>query len=220
MIKKLIYTLIIFITCANFTLAQPKNARLEYNSSGCSFKNFNIKKVLKTADTDMLLAQKSKTTDDVKKYLNDAMKNYYIATQIDSSTIDGHIGLGRVYDIMNLDKLAKENFFTALNIETNNPRANFYFGDFYFRREDYLNAFTYYSIAYKHGLSKNYELNYRLGVINEKLADIETAKIFYINAIKLKPKNDELYEKIRLLDDLNYGESQYYLFKKNNKYSP
>jgi len=214
MIKKLIYILIFIIASANFTVAQPQNAHLEYNRSGCSFKNFNLNNVLKTADKDMLLAQKSKTRDDVKKHLNNAMKNYYIATQIDSSSIAGHIGLGRVYDLMNLDKLAKENFFNALNIDPNNARANFYFGDFYFKREDYINALFHYNAARKGGLSKNYVLNYRLGVIYEKLANIETAKIFYINAMKFQPKNNELYEKIRLLDDLNYGDSQYYLFKK------
>jgi len=220
MIKKLIYILILFLTCANFTLAQPQNAGIEYNSLEYSFKKFNIKKVLKTADTNMLLFQKAKTESDKKKYLDAAMKNYYIATKVNSKLIDGYIGLARVYDAMKLDRLAKEFFFKSVNIDTYNPRVNFYFGDFYFKRDEYLSALFHYKISYQNGYSKNYELNYRLGIIYEKLADIETAKKFYMNALKLKPKNKDLYEKIRLLNDINYEDSQYYLYRKTNKYVP
>jgi len=214
MIKRLTYILILFITCANITSAQPHNANLQYNDTQYSFKHFNIKNVLYTANKDMLLFKKSKSGTDKQKYLDDAMKNYFIATKIDDTSIDGYLGLALIYDIMRQDKLAKEFFFKSINIDGNSPKANFYFGDFYFNRSDYLTALNYYKIAYKNGYSKKYELNYKLGIIYEKLADIETAKSFYWIALKLMPKNSELYDKIRLLDDLNYCDSQYYLFKK------
>ena len=214
MIKKLIFIIILFISCADFASAQPQNAHLEYNSSHYSYKNFNLKKVLKTADANMLSFQKSSNQFDQIKYLNLAMKNYFIATKLDKGAIEGDIGLGRVYDAMNLDTLAKEHFYKSINIETYNPKSNFYFGNFYFRRNEFLSALFYYKIAHNNGYSNKYELNYRLGVIYEKLADIETAKLFYKKALRLKPTNVDLYEKIRLLDDLNYGNSQYYLFRK------
>jgi len=219
MIKKLIYILIFFITCANFTLAQPQNAGIEYDSAEYSYKNLNIKKILKAADTNMLLFQKSKKANAQIKYLNEAMRNYYIATKINNNSIEANLGLARIYDVMNLDKLAKEYFSKSINLDTYNPKVNFYLGNFYFRRNEFLNALSYYKSAYEYGLSKNYELNLRLGVIYEKLADINAAKAFYTNALKFKPRNIELIDKIRLLDELNYSNSQYYLFKKiNNSY--
>lgn len=53
-----------------------------------------------------------------------------------------------------------------------------------------------------------------MGIIYEKLADIQNAIAYYKRALAIEPNNTELYEKIRLLDDLNYSESQYYLFMK------
>lgn len=218
MVKKLIYTFVIFVACANFSFAQSENAYLQYNSSEYNYSNLNIKKVLKAADSNMLLFQKSQTFENQKKYINEAMRNYYLATKIDNASVDAFVGLARVYDAMNLDKLAKEHFFKALNLNTYNPRVNFYFGNFYFRRSEYLQALSYYKVAYQYGYAKNYELNLRLGVLYEKLADINAAKAFYSNALRLNPKNQELFEKIRLLDELNYGNSQYYLFEKENNY--
>jgi Tfp pilus assembly protein PilF len=214
MIKKLIYISILFISCANFSFAQPQNARLEYNSPEYIYRKFNIKQVLGAADIDMLLFQKTKSVDDQKKYLSSAMKNYYIASKINKGSIDANLGIARVYDIMNLDVLAKEYFSKSINIDNYNPKANCYFGDFYYRRDEYLRALFYYKVAYKYGYSKNYELNLKLGIIYEKLGDIESAKAFYSNALRLQPRNSELLEKIRLLDELNYGNSQYYLFKR------
>ena len=95
-------------------------------------------------------------------------------------------------------------------------KASLYFGNFYYKRNDVLNALKYYKVAYKNGFAKNADLNYKMGEIYEKLADIQTAVAFYAQAQKLKP-NEKLYNKIRLLDELNYSESQYYLFGKENR---
>ena len=99
-----------------------------------------------------------------------------------------------------------------------NPKANYYFSNYYFKRTDLLNARFYAKRAYEHGFDQNYELNYGLGSIYEKLADIERSIGFYQNAFRLGA-NQELENKIRLLDELNYNESQYYLFNKENNTS-
>lgn len=218
MIKKLIYILILFILPFNFAFSKTQKGYVDYNPNKHSLpsqnKARNEAKYLKEADANIKKWENSQTDLDKKFYLQEAMRYYYLAQQANINNIDAHVGLGRVYDAMNIDKFAEEHFFTALNFNDKNPRVNFYFAKFYNSRNDYLTAVYYYKRAYDFGLSKNYELNYNLGIIYEKLADIESAKKFYANALALKPKNLELADKIRLLDELNYGESQYYLFIK------
>ena len=218
MIKKIIYILIMIIVCSNFifdqALAQPQRAQIQYDDDIYIPKNTNAQKVIKKANVAMLLWEKSLTPEDKSFYLEQAMRNYYLATKINGTIIDANTGLARVYDEMNQDRLAKEYFFKATNLSTYDPKANLYFANFYFKRNDFLNALFYYKIAYEHGFSKNYELNCQLGIIYEKIADIENAKVFYQRALSLKPNDTNLAEKIRLLDDLNYGESQYYLFNR------
>ncbi len=214
MIKKLIYILILIITFANPTFATPKNARIEYNNNPYAYNKPDAKQILKKANVSMLLWEKSLTDFDRNLYLELAMRNYYLATKIDGSLMEAHLGLARVYDAMNLDRLSKKYFFDALNLGTYNPKTNFYFANFYYKRADYLKALSYYKIAYEHGYSKNYELNYKIAIIYEKIADIESAKEFYNRALKLRPNEESLAEKIRILDELNYGNSQYYLFHK------
>lgn len=218
MIKKIIYILILFIVCSNFTIGQafskPKKAQIQYDSDIYTPKSIDAKKLINKANANMLMWEMSLNEIEKKFYLDQAMRNYYMATKINGTIIDANTGLARVYDEMKLDRLAKEYFCKAINLNTYDPKANLYFANFYFSRNDFLNALIYYKIAYEHGFSQNYELNYRLGVIYEKIADIETAKAFYLKALCLKPSNTNLADKIRLLDDLNYSESQYYLFKK------
>lgn len=213
MIKKLIYILISLILSANITFAHLHSGYLKYGNM-YNFKNCDIKKILNNADLSMQKWEKATNKQDKDFYLDQAMRNYYLASCIDYTQINALTGLGRVYSIMRLDKLAKEYFFRALSIDPYNPKANFYFADYFFNEKDFIKSLFYYKMAYEHGYSKNYMLNYRLGIIYEKLADIETSKKFYKNALVINRNNIILADKIRLLDELNYDASQYYLFSK------
>lgn len=214
MIKKLILMLILIIFCQQNALTSPQSARIEYDKNPFDSIYNDSRKTLNTANKNMLMWENSLKGVENKAYLEQAMRFYYITSQIDNSIIDASMGLGRVYDAMNQDILAKEYFYKALNISPADGKTNLFFGNFYYKREDYLTALKYYKIAYKNGFSKNIELNIRIAKIYEKLADIETAKAFYAQALKLNPKDKDLTEKIRLLDELNYSDSQYYLFNK------
>lgn len=211
MIKKLIYILILFVFFINSAIAQTQNAYLNYNDSQYAFKSGDKQKFLTNAYVNMLLWEKAQTTEDKSFYQQEAMRYFYLLSKIDSKSIDAQIGLARIYDEYKLDKFAKEHFFIAYDFDNRNPKMNFHFANFYYKRNDLMNALFYYKRAHQYGFSKNYEVNYKLGVIYEKLADIESAKKFYANASKLKPQNQELINKIRLLDELKYDESQYYL---------
>lgn len=213
MIKKLIYILIMIIIPANFALAVTQGAYVEYNVYQYAFKPNDKAKFIENANTNIQAWETSKNNDIKKHHLQEAMRYYFLVSQIDNSSIDAQIGLGRIYDEMKSDRLAKEHFFLAYNADNHNPKLNFYFGNFYYKRNDLITALFHYKRAYNYGYSNNYYLNYRLGLIYEKLADIETSKKFYIKAQKLNPNTPGLDYKIGLLDELKYSESQYYLFK-------
>ena len=214
MIKKLIYILILSIILGNVAFAETQNASVEFDTQKYTFKPGDEAKFLKNANKNYNLFEKAQNVPDKVQYLQEAMRYFFLLSQINPKSIDAQLGLARVYDEMQLDRYAKKYFFTAYNFNPKNPKTNLYFGDFYYKRKDYVNAISYYKNAYKNGLSKDYQLNYKQGEIYEKLADLETAKKFYSNAFNINPQNPELINKIRLLDDLNYSQSQYYLFKK------
>lgn len=210
MIKKIIYVLLFILISAGLAFAQTKDAYLQYSSYKYEFRPGDEVKFLNNANNNMLLFEKSKTQLDKLFYLQEAMRYYFLLSQINPGSIDAQIGLGRVYDEMKLDKLAKKHFFNALNFNSHNPLANLYFANFYYKRNDLIQALYYYKNAYKSNYSNNYYLNCMLGTVYEKLADIESAKKFYVTAAKINPQNNnELKSKILLLDGINYSQSRY-----------
>lgn len=199
---------------SNSALCEPQKAYLNYNGYLYSFKPGDETKFLKNANKNMLMFEKSTNSVNKQFYLQEAMRYYYMVSIINPGLVDAQLGLARLYDEMNIDNFAQKYFFVSLDLDNHNPKSNFYFAQYYYKRNDFIKALSYYKKAYDYGYSKNYETNYQMGVIYEKLADIKSAIKFYKSALKLKPKNSELADKIRLLDELNYSESQYYLFSK------
>lgn|SRR5574344_217212 len=212
MIKKIIYILIVFIIAQGTTFAFPSEEPQVNNIYGYKFKASDKVKFEKYASLNMRLSEAAKTPADRRFYLHEAMRYYYLLLQTNKKSIKAHIGLGRIYDEMDLDTQAKEHFYDAYNMDVNNPTLNIYFGDFYYKRDSLNEALKYYRTAYSHGCSNNYSLNLRMGTIYEKVGDLNTAKYYYIKALRLNPNNAELKNKIHLLDELNYSETQYYLF--------
>lgn len=214
MIKKLIYIFILIIISTNLTFAHPQQASVKYEGPSYAFKRGDEVKFLKNADVNMILFEKTQIQEEKDFYLQEAMRFYFLLEKYKSGSIDAQVGLGRIYDEMKLDKFAKEHFFTALNISPKNPKANYYFGNFYYKRNDLVESAFYYKRAYQYGLQNSFELNQRMGSVYEKLADLETAKNYYEKAFLLGARSPKLLEKIQILDNLNYSGSQYYLFNK------
>jgi len=218
MIKKLIYILILFIISGNFALADTQNAYAEYEGQQYYFKPGDEVIFLKNADKNMKLSETAQIDSDKKFYLQEAMRYYFLLSRAKFDSQDAQIGLARVYDKMKLDNYAQAHFFDALNFNPQNGKTNFYYANFYYDRSDFITALFYYKIASSAGYSSDYDTNYRMGAIYEKLADIESAKKYYQMALKIRPLNSSiLQDKIRLLDDLNYDKSQYYLYDGSGK---
>lgn len=214
MFKRIIYILVIFVILGLPVIACPQDINAKYDDIQYKFSPDDKVKFLKKADGYMDKWTTATTPQDKVYYLANAMRNYFMLAKADKSSIDAQIGLGHVYDEMNADIYAKKHFFTAYNMDNKNPKLNYYFGNYYKRRNDLVAAMEHYKVAYNCGYSNNYFLNYQIANTYEKLADIENAKKFYLRAQKLNPKATYLKNKIRLLEDLNYSGSQYYLYDK------
>lgn len=208
-VSALFITLLI-LSCSHSYAAQ--SGYLEYNSVLFDYSKLNAAAIQKEADEYF---EKFITSSDElfkEQYLNAAMSKYYLLTKIDYSQITPYIQLARIYDEKNNNRLAKEYFYKASNLDVNNPYANFYFGEFYFKRNDYKRALRYYNIAYNNGLNNRYDLNLRLATIYEKFADLVNAKKFYEVSYSMNPNNVDLRQKIQSLNELNYDKSEYYHF--------
>lgn len=208
-VSSLFITLFI-LSCSHSYAAQ--SGYLEYNSVLFDYSKLNAAAIQKEADEYF---EKFITSSDElfkEQYLNAAMSKYYLLTKIDYSQITPYIQLARIYDEKNNNRLAKEYFYKASNLDVNNPYANFYFGEFYFKRNDYKRALRYYNIAYNNGLNNRYDLNLRLATIYEKFADLVNAKKFYEVSYSMNPNNVDLRQKIQSLNELNYDKSEYYHF--------
>ena len=200
---------ILFITVFSINSAFAYQGYVQKNSILFDYSKLDKVKVEKEADTyfDMFL----KASDNTKKeeYLNLAAGKYYLLSKIDSSRIQPYVRLGRIYDAKNKSKLAKENFYKATNINAFDPYANFYFAEYFFKRNDYKRALYYYNKAYQNGFNNRYDINLRLATIYEKFGDLTNAKNFYGVSYSMKA-DDEIYQKIQSLNDPAYEKSEYY----------
>jgi tetratricopeptide (TPR) repeat protein len=214
MFKKIIHILIFSLIFSVNPVFAEENGYLEYNIYGYEFKNGDNVKFLKNADRNIKLWEISTTEADKKFYLQEALRYYYLLSIMEKNSINAHIGLGKVFDEMNLDKYAQEHFYKAYNINKNNADLNLKFADYYYKRKDFIKALKHYKLANQHGLSGSEHVNRRIAILYEKLADIDKSKEFYSRTLRFDPKNKDLKKKIHSLDDLNYSETQYYLFIK------
>ena len=207
--KFLITTLLFLLLNIYFPSIASQIGRNDYNCKALNYTSLNPKKIREEAQKDFYLYFKTSDIMQKEKYINSAMNKYYILTQINPSDIDAYIKLGKIYDEKNISKLAENCFYRALNMNKETVMANFYFGDYYYKRSDYKKALYYYKIAYNNGVAKTYDFNLKLAIIYEKLADLSNAKKFYEISYNIKADN-KIGEKIQLLNELNYDKSDYY----------
>ncbi len=156
------------------------------------------------AEADSFLAQAINSQDvEIKKDLfHQAMKNYYILLKITPDDVDVLNRRGLIYDYLDRNLLARSFFSRSLNIDKDNPETNFFVGDYFYKRRDFKRALRYFSVAYENGYN-NYDINYKLAVIYEKLGDLCNAKRFYQDAYSLDNTQEFLLEKIENIPEEN-----------------
>ena len=141
--------------------------------------------------------------------ITNALFLYSVLEKVNSTQIDYPIKQGILYDKLGKDRYAKGCFSRAIGISSNNPKAYFYFGEFYYKREMYRKALKYYNEAYKNGFSESYETLYQIGDIYEKLGDTRSA-LKYLNDAMQKSPNSELENKIKKINAKHATNNEFY----------
>ena len=144
------------------------------------------------------------------EYLNMAQQKYEILTSTRYDDIYSIVQLGRVLELKNQSKNAKSYFFRALGIDYKNPDANYYLADSYYNNKDYRKALRYYRKALEYGKVEDSQALSRMGEIVEKFGDLKRANICYKKVFLLNPTNEDIPDKIREIEEINYNPQGYY----------
>ena len=114
------------------------------------------------------------------------------------------------YDYENKNSYAKAYFFRALKIDKKNAATNYYFGEYYFARNDYKRALYFYNTAFENGYKENFNVLIRMACMYEKLGDLLRANQYFKKAFLVSPNSQALPEKILEIESINYKNTGYY----------
>lgn len=209
-ISTLIIVFLLIAVCTDRQIFAAQTACLEYDAIGFDYRKVNKNQLLQEADFYFHKFENSQNKSEKEHYMQLAMGEYYTLTMMPAADIKSFIRLARLYDIADKSTLARSYFSKALNINKNNADLNFYLGEFYYKRHEYHHALYHYKIAYNSGYAGQYNLNLKLGIIYEKLADLINAQKYYQISYLLNPQNKELQQKIHSINELNYDKTDYY----------
>ncbi len=171
----------------------------------------------KLADFYFEKALNSKDESEKKSYLQKASGEYFILNQIDPKDIYPIVQMARVYDYENKNSYAKAYFFRALKIDKTNAATNYYFGEYYYTRNDYKRALYFYNKAFENGYKENFTVLIRMANMYEKLGDLLRANQYFKKAFLVNPNSQALPEKILEIEGINYKNTGYYNKTKQRK---
>lgn len=183
---------------------------IKYNDALIDYSKIDKVSTLKLADYYFNQALKTQDEDERKNLLQQASGNYFILTQTEPDNIYPIIQLARVYDYEKQNSFSKAYFFKALKINKLDPVANYYFGEFFYTREEYTKAIHFYNIAFNNGYKENEDIIMKMAIMYEKLGDLLRANMYYKKAYLLNPQNSVLANKIREIESLRYKNTGYY----------
>ena len=202
----------LFFACAACVWADtvPKKD-LNYSSTSAASTFKSPQKIEQEADAYFYKGVAEKDKNLREAYLVKALAKYklLLTMQPDNAVFCTQIGV--ILELNGHITLAKNYFFRAINLEKLNPFANYYFAEYYFNMKDYHNALKYYKVALKNGYGSYYEVHNRLGTVYEKLGDLEKAKDHYTVSRMLNPSQQNLSQKILILDKTYYSKKDYQL---------
>ena len=189
-----------------FLISSPaysaKSGGVEYHDYLFDYSNLDAETLLTEAETFLNQALHEEDASLKDELLHKAMKNYYILLKISPNNIDVLNKRALIYDIQDRQILAKSYFSRSLNIAKDNPVTNYLVGDYFYRRRDFKRALRYFSVAYENGYS-DYDINYKLAVLYEKLGDLCNAKRFYLDAYSIDSSDSGLLDKIESIPEEN-----------------
>lgn len=171
-----IFILLFCLFLPQLCISTEIKGNTQFNYSPQMYTSKDSAFLVKKGNDFLKLYENTESTDLKSKYLKEANRYFYICTKSDFSNIECHIGLGKTYDEMGVDKYAKMEFNSAYNIDNKNPKLNYRYGDFYYKRKQLSMAQHYFERAYKYGYSKNLDLNAKMAKAYTKLAEPQKAE--------------------------------------------
>lgn len=142
-------------------------------------------------------------------YLSRALAKFMLLLKLQPDNPIYCTQIGVIHDVCHHCPQAKEYFFRAINLDSLNPFANFYFAEYYLFKKDYNNALKHYLVAYNNGYKNYYQVNLKIATVYERLGDIEQAKRFYTLSNLLNSNQAGLQEKVVSLDKVYYSKEDY-----------
>jgi len=152
-----------------------------------------------------------------KEFLQKASGEYFILNQIDPKDLYPIVQMARVYDYENQNSYAKAYFFRALKIDKKNAATNYYFGEYYYTRNDFKRALYFFNIAFENGYRENFDVLVKMAVMYEKLGDLLRANQYYKKAFLIRREDEQLPDKIIEIEDMQYQNTGYYKFNKQKR---
>ena len=201
--------ILISTPAANNTFAMEFGS-VHYKDAFIDYSKINKESTLELADFYFNKALNAEDKEEKNALLQKASGEYFILTRIDPKNLYAIVQMARVYDYENQNSYAKAYFFKALKIDKPNASTNYYFGDFYFSRDDYKRALYFYNTAFENGYKENFDVLIKMATMYEKLGDLLRANQYYKKAFLIKPDDPELPDKIREIEGLRYRNTGYY----------
>lgn len=186
----------------------------DHNNTYIDYSLFNSSAVKKSADTYFEQALKSDNIKVKNECLQKAAGEYFILTKINPYDLYAIDQIARIYDLEGKNSYAKGYFYKALEINKNHAPTNYYFGDYYYSRNNYQKALKYYNKALSSGYKIDYEILAKMGSMYEKLGDLKKANQYYKKSVIFK-KDDNITSKIKEINEMKYSDTDYY--KKHRK---
>lgn len=183
---------------------------MDYEANRFNYSSLDLNKLKTSGNNYFNQGINARRKFEREQAFNRAIGEYSLMLKTEPRNMFAMVQIARVYDMLGQDKLASDYFIHATNIEPNNARANYFYGEYYFKRSKLQKALKHYLISYKNGNANDFNTVCRLGMTYEKLADLKNAKIFYQKAVKINPQKRALYTKIKNIDNANYESSEYY----------
>lgn len=144
-----------------------------------------------------------------KTFLDKAYLHYYKASELEPSA-SSYLGMGMVFLEKKMYARAKNYLYKAYSVDENDATINYYLAKFSYQNQDYIKALEFYNRAYFNGLSGNYDVNYSIAVIYEKVGDFSAAKKYYKAALRLNPNSVEVKERMAALELLETNKKKYF----------
>lgn len=161
-----------------------------------NYSKFNLDETKQTADAFFEKALETQDESEKSEFLKNAVASYYILSNIDKSNSYPCIQLARIYDLQNNDLYAKAYFSRVLGLNSKDADGNFYFAEYYYRRNQYEKALEFYQKALLYGKEADSQTLKNIASIYERFGDIPRANFYYRTSLEKNPEDKTLKDKI------------------------